>query len=101
MAQRQYTIEFEKRRRKPGGRPQFNMASCKHSNLALLPGKKNRLRCRHCHLTIKADEIENSYCPECFEIHDRKRYDFEAIEAEETKIAKYRCEECGVIIEAV
>ena len=33
-------------------------------------------------------------------MHGQKRYDFEEIEAEETEIAKYRCEECGVIIEA-
>jgi predicted RNA-binding Zn-ribbon protein involved in translation (DUF1610 family) len=75
------------------------MTSCKHTNLALLPEKKNRQRCRHCHLTIKADEIENSYCPECFEIHGQKRYDFEEIESKEIKIAKYRCEDCGAIIE--
>jgi hypothetical protein len=51
-------------------------------------------------LTIKADELGESYCPECFEIHGRKRYDFEEIVVAETGVTRYRCEECGVIIES-
>ncbi|MBI5057076.1 MAG: hypothetical protein HZB61_10725 [Nitrospirae bacterium] len=76
------------------------MTSCKHSNLVLLPAAKNMLRCRRCHLTIKADELGKSFCPECFETHNEKRYDFEEIEVNETGISKYRCEDCGVIIES-
>ena len=58
------------------------------------------MQCRHCHLTIKADDLADSYCPECFEVHGKKRYDFEVIEAVETGRARYRCEECGIIIES-
>ena len=78
----------------------FNVTSCNHNRLDLLPEKKSRMQCRHCHLTIKADELGQGYCPECFEIHGKKRYDFEEIEAVKTGIARYRCEECGVIIES-
>ncbi len=77
----------------------FNMTSCKHSNLLLLPEKKERLRCRYCHLTIKADELMDNYCPECFDLSGKKHYDFEEIAAEKTKIVKYMCEECKIIIE--
>jgi hypothetical protein len=75
------------------------MSSCNHDKLVLLPDEKDRLQCRHCHLTIKADELGDEYCPECFEIHDEKRYDFEKVEAAETATTRYRCEECGETIE--
>jgi predicted RNA-binding Zn-ribbon protein involved in translation (DUF1610 family) len=76
------------------------MTSCIHPILVLLPEKKNMLRCQHCHLKIKADELEESYCPECFEIHRKKQYDFEEIADTDAGISKYRCEKCGVIIES-
>jgi len=76
------------------------MALCKHSILVLLPGKKNLLRCRSCHLTITADELGEGHCPECFEISGGRRYDFEEIAATDTGKTRYRCEECGVIIES-
>jgi hypothetical protein len=72
---------------------------CNHSALELLPERKKTLRCRHCHLTIAADEIGDAYCPECFDASGNKRYDFEEI-ATATDIARYRCEECGAIIES-
>ncbi len=76
------------------------MNSCEHKNLALLPEQKSRVRCKHCHLTIQADELGKSYCPECFEETGKRRYDFEEIPAEKTKVAQYRCEDCGIIIES-
>jgi len=76
------------------------MTSCDHRSLVLLPEKKNMLRCRHCHLTISPDEVENGFCPECYEIQGKKQYDFEEIAPEETGNARYRCEGCGVIIES-
>jgi len=75
------------------------MTTCHHNKLVLIPEPGNRLRCRHCHLTITADELGKSHCPECFEIHGRKRYDFEEVEPETRGIVKYRCEECGITIE--
>ncbi len=75
------------------------MDSCSHSTLELLPKEKDRLRCRHCHLTINVDELDDGYCPECFEISGKKRVEFEEIMAAENQGARYRCEECGVIIE--
>ncbi len=57
------------------------------------------LRCRHCHLTIKADELGGGYCPECYEINGKKQSDFEEVAAEETTRVRYRCEDCGLIIE--
>ncbi len=76
------------------------MTSCDHSTLILLPDKENMLRCRHCHLKIKPDELGESYCPECFEVDGSKRYDFEEIAAAAAEIDRYRCEDCGAIIES-
>jgi len=76
------------------------MTLCKHTNLVLLPQKKNMLRCEHCHLTISPDELGEKHCPECFEVSGIKQYDFEELTAEETGIDTYRCEECGLIIES-
>lgn len=75
------------------------MTSCNHTNLELLPEKKDRLRCRHCHLTINGDELGDSYCPECFETDGKKQYEFEKIEADERRVARYTCLDCGAIIE--
>ncbi len=76
------------------------MTSCVHNNLVLLPAAKKRLRCRHCHLMIKADELGKSFCPECFETRSEKLYDFEEMAEAETGVVRYRCEDCGVIIES-
>ena len=73
--------------------------SCQHHNLVLLHEAKPRLRCRHCHLTIKQEDIGDGYCPECFELTGEKRYDFEPVEQAEAGPVKYRCEDCGAIIE--
>lgn len=75
------------------------MNTCKHHHLELLPENKKRVRCLFCHLTIKADEVGDGFCPECFEAHGIKRYDFEEIEAQDSGMARYRCEDCGVIID--
>ncbi len=75
------------------------MSHCKHSNLILLPGKKNRLRCKRCHLTIKTDDLEKDYCPECFEVTGKKHYDFEDVADDASETTQYRCEDCGLIID--
>ena len=74
------------------------MTLCKHHSLVLLPDRGSRLRCRHCHLTIKTEELEEDYCPECFEALGAKNYDFEEIMEEDTGVVRYSCEECGAII---
>jgi predicted RNA-binding Zn-ribbon protein involved in translation (DUF1610 family) len=74
------------------------MASCNHSTLELLPERKTTLRCRHCHLTLSAEELGAGFCPECFDASGSKRYEFEEISASEASGARYRCEECGLII---
>jgi hypothetical protein len=79
-------------------RPVFKMASCNHSTLELLPERKTTLRCRYCHLTISGEELGDGFCPECFDGSGSKRYEFERIEASEAAGARYRCEECGLII---
>lgn len=76
------------------------MTSCNHINLVLLPAAKNKLRCRHCHLTIGSEELGKSFCPECFEARGEKRYDFEEIVEASTGVQRYRCEDCGIIIES-
>jgi predicted RNA-binding Zn-ribbon protein involved in translation (DUF1610 family) len=74
------------------------MTSCKHSTLELIPERKKTVRCKHCHLTMSADELGDSYCPECFDGSGEKRYDFEALSNVGGNVVRYRCEECGVII---
>ena len=76
------------------------MDRCRHQKLSLLPSEKERLRCRRCHLTIKADDLDAGYCPECFERDGTRTDDFEEMAAEENGVTRYRCESCGAIIEA-
>lgn len=75
------------------------MAECRHLKLILLPVEESRLQCVKCHLTIKPKELKEEYCPECYEISGRKQYNFKEIPVVKTEIAKYRCEDCGIIIE--
>ncbi len=76
------------------------MPSCTHLNLVMLPPPKDRLRCQHCHLSIQADELTSRYCPECYDRDQKKRYDFEEVASVESDVVQYRCEECGILIEA-
>jgi len=73
------------------------MNSCKHNKIVLLPKNKIKVRCCKCHLTINADELKNGFCPECFEVKGIKNYDFEEIK--KVEVTKYKCEQCGMIIE--
>ncbi|MFP4444822.1 MAG: hypothetical protein ACLFPD_01075 [Desulfosudaceae bacterium] len=74
------------------------MDHCPHKNLVRVPAPEPRLRCRHCHLTLKPEELEDGYCPECYAETGQKRDDFERLAAEEGE-AYYRCEECGAVIQ--
>jgi len=75
------------------------MSDCLHKNLVLIKVAENKLRCKHCHLTITADELDGGYCPECYEESGKKQYDFETINTANPDISQYRCEDCGAIIE--
>ena len=72
--------------------------NCPHTNLTVLGEPVRKMRCRHCDLTIDADELADSYCPECYEATGDKKFDFEAVAAEQ-KDTRYRCEDCGMMIE--
>jgi hypothetical protein len=74
------------------------MTHCNHPTLELLPERKRTLRCRHCHLTLDAEDLGDGYCPECFETSGKKQYEFDEMEAK--GVASYRCEECGAIIKS-
>ena len=76
------------------------MTSCNHTTLELLPERNKTLRCRHCHLTIAAEEVGDGFCPECLETSGNKRYEFEEIATVESGVARYRCEDCGTIIKS-
>ena len=78
---------------------EYEMPECPHKNLVLIKEPANKLRCKTCHLTITADELGDSYCPECYESTGKKRLDFEKVAAPSSDISKYRCEDCGVMIE--
>jgi len=75
------------------------MDSCRHPNLILLQEKNKVLRCRHCHLTIDADELGDGYCPECYEERGVRHHDFDEVEAPDGEKVRYRCEDCGALIE--
>jgi rubrerythrin len=76
------------------------MSSCTHTTLELLPEPKQRWRCRACHLTIAGEDLKDGFCPECFDSSGIKRYDFEELAAADSRVTRYRCEECGVIVKA-
>ena len=74
------------------------MTRCDHQQMTLLPPQDKKLRCRHCHLTIDEKELADGYCPECYEVYNIKRRDFESVETESNGKARYICEKCGAII---
>jgi predicted RNA-binding Zn-ribbon protein involved in translation (DUF1610 family) len=71
------------------------MNPCMHTHITVIRENAPRLRCRHCHLTIKADELADGYCPECFEAQGRKRDDFESVDSPHGPKVRFRCEDCG------
>lgn len=73
------------------------MDKCPHKSLVLVSPSGTRWRCRHCHLTIKPEELEEGFCPECYAVSGKKHYDFEEVE-DEDQAPYYRCEDCGAII---
>ena len=75
------------------------MSDCMHRQLVLVRDTHARIRCRHCHLTIKATDLSGRYCPECFETTHTKRYDFDEVVPVDSGIVYYRCEACGGMIE--
>ncbi len=77
----------------------MNTKPCPHKNLFLLPAQTDRLRCRHCALTIKSSDLKGRYCPECYEATGIKRYDFEEVAEPIEGSVQYRCEDCGVLIQ--
>ena len=74
------------------------MNSCNHTNLELLPERKKTVRCRHCHLTLAVEVLPDGFCPECFDTSGAKRYEFDEVKSREEPAARYRCDDCGVII---
>ena len=50
-------------------------------------------------MTIDADELSDSYCPECYEATGYKKFDFDPVSSTDTKTTRYRCEECGIVLE--
>ncbi len=75
------------------------MSQCSHTTLTLLTKRGDRLRCKKCHLVICADELGGGCCPECYAVVGERRYDFEVLAATKDEITRYRCEQCGALIE--
>ena len=73
--------------------------NCPHTHLTVLSDTRPKVRCRHCHLTIDADELSDSYCPECYETTGYKKFDFDDVVSATSKMIRYKCEDCGVVIE--
>lgn len=76
------------------------MHECFHKNLVLITEAADRMRCCQCHLTLTAEELGDSYCPECYETKGKKNYRFESVVPDRKGGSRYRCEDCGVLIEA-
>ena len=74
------------------------MTDCKHSTLELLAERKSTMRCRRCHLTLAAEDLGDGHCPECFDSSGIKNFDFEELAQTGGSGARYRCEECGIVI---
>jgi predicted RNA-binding Zn-ribbon protein involved in translation (DUF1610 family) len=75
------------------------MTACMHDKLEVLPRVKERLRCTRCHLTISREEIGDGHCPECYEETGMRHREFEEVEEAGEEKARFRCEDCGAIIE--
>jgi len=74
------------------------MTSCRHATLELLVERKTTMRCRRCHLTLAAEELGDGHCPECFDSSGTKHFEFEELTHAGGQGARYRCEECGIVI---
>jgi len=68
--------------------------------LTELPPPPAKLRCRICHLTISAEELDGGWCPECQERRGERNDDFEPVEDVSPPATPYRCDDCGLIVEA-
>ena len=80
----------------------IDMSECPHTHIMLLSQTvEDRLRCRHCHLTIRADELAGGCCPECLAESGHRRSDFETVASEEKDAVRYRCEDCGSMLNPV
>lgn len=75
------------------------MSECDHKTLTLLAQRGDRLRCKRCYLVISAHELGSGCCPECYAVGGDRHYDFEPLAPIEEEITKYRCEQCGAVIE--
>ena len=74
------------------------MSACSHRLLELLPEEEDRVRCRHCDLTISKAELGGGCCPECFDRSGDRHYDFDELREGNRGVSRYRCEECGAIV---
>lgn len=75
------------------------MSECRHTELVLLRQKTEaRLRCRRCHLTIRAAELGGACCPECLDRDGSRNTDFEEVIDSQEPAVRFRCESCGVLI---
>jgi len=72
---------------------------CTHKTLVLMKEAGAKLRCRTCHLVIRADELDGGCCPECYELRRERCRDFEPVSREQDGVTRYRCEGCGAIVE--
>ena len=77
------------------------MGQCPHKHLLVVTEASERLRCRRCHLTIKPEEVMDGCCPECYEQTGRRYDDFERINIAEQAATRYRCEQCGAMMNPV
>jgi len=80
--------------------PFASMAKCSHKVLVLCQRDDNKLRCRHCHLTISRKELGGGHCPECFAERGVRHDDFEEVETDGDQAITYRCEDCHILIES-
>lgn len=71
------------------------MSQCNHEQIVVITESAKRLRCRHCHLTIKEEDLTDGTCPECYETEGRRHTDFEEVFTNDAAEIRYRCEICN------
>ncbi len=67
--------------------------------MVLTENDEAKIRCRRCHLTLNESDLKGGCCPECMAERGERNYDFEAILTNPSAKIRYRCEQCGILIE--
>ncbi|EPR39290.1 hypothetical protein dsmv_2632 [Desulfococcus multivorans DSM 2059] len=80
--------------------PTTSFASCGHQRLILLPKSGHRLRCCRCKKILPPETSRLRFCPSCYATDGFRQYTFMETNIIDVSFARYRCEDCGMMIHA-